>query len=183
MTYVLERSATLLTGRSCTLLVGMQTSTATMENSVEIPYQAPPGSQASSRGEAKDSALLSSRDAGLLEPPERPQGPWRPLGQACQICPAHLPSPFSGATDAGLLDQSMPGKPKLDQAMQGGIELLSPPPSLGIKAQPNCPTCPQQQGPLLSTSVTPQHPRSSGPGPHEKESNERLGFQGYQLWL
>ena len=28
-----------------------------------------PGSQASSRGEAKDSALLSSRDAGLLEPP------------------------------------------------------------------------------------------------------------------
>ena len=34
-------------------------------------YQAPPGSQASSRGEAKDSALLSSRDAGLLEPSER----------------------------------------------------------------------------------------------------------------
>ena len=33
-----------------------------------------PRSQASSRGEAKDSALLSSRDAGLLEPPERPQG-------------------------------------------------------------------------------------------------------------
>ena len=33
-----------------------------------------PGSQASSRGEAKDSALLSSRDAGLLEPPERPEG-------------------------------------------------------------------------------------------------------------
>ena len=32
-------------------------------------FQAPPGSQASSRGEAKDSALLSSRDAGLLEPP------------------------------------------------------------------------------------------------------------------
>ena len=27
-----------------------------------------PGSQASSRGEAKDSALLSSHDAGLLEP-------------------------------------------------------------------------------------------------------------------
>ena len=34
----------------------------------------PPWSQASPRGEAKDSALLSSRDAGLLEPPERPQG-------------------------------------------------------------------------------------------------------------
>ena len=29
-----------------------------------------PGSQASSRGEAKDSALLSSRDAGLLDPRE-----------------------------------------------------------------------------------------------------------------
>ena len=40
-----------------------------------VAFQAPPGSQASSRGEAKDSALLSSRDAGLLEPPERPQLP------------------------------------------------------------------------------------------------------------
>ena len=28
--------------------------------------------ESASRGEAKDSALLSSRDAGLLEPPERP---------------------------------------------------------------------------------------------------------------
>ena len=37
-----------------------------------VAFQAPPGSQASSRGEAKDSALLSSRDAALLEPPERP---------------------------------------------------------------------------------------------------------------
>ena len=37
-----------------------------------VAFQAPPGSQASSRREAKDSALLSSRDAGLLEPPERP---------------------------------------------------------------------------------------------------------------
>ena len=33
-----------------------------------------PGSQASSRGEAKDSALLSSRDAGLLEPTLWPKG-------------------------------------------------------------------------------------------------------------
>ena len=39
-----------------------------------VAFQAPPGSQASSRGEAKDSALLLSRDAGLLEPPE-----WRRL--------------------------------------------------------------------------------------------------------
>ena len=39
-----------------------------------VAFQAPPGSQASSRGEAKDSALLSSRDADPLEPPERLQG-------------------------------------------------------------------------------------------------------------
>ena len=38
---------------------------------VGVAFQAPPGSQDSSRGEAKDSALLSSRDAGLLEPLER----------------------------------------------------------------------------------------------------------------
>ena len=31
-----------------------------------VALQTPPGSQASPRGEAKDSALLSSRDAGLL---------------------------------------------------------------------------------------------------------------------
>ena len=30
-----------------------------------VAFQAPPGSQASSRGEAKDSALLSSHDAAL----------------------------------------------------------------------------------------------------------------------
>ena len=39
-----------------------------------VAFQAPPVSQASSRGEAKDSALLSSRDADLLEPPEGLQG-------------------------------------------------------------------------------------------------------------
>ena len=39
-----------------------------------VAFQAPSGSQASSRGEAKDCALLLSRDPGLLEPPERPQG-------------------------------------------------------------------------------------------------------------
>ena len=33
-----------------------------------------PGSQASSRGEAKDSALLSSRDGHLLEPTLWPKG-------------------------------------------------------------------------------------------------------------
>ena len=38
-----------------------------------VAFHTHPGSQASSRGEAKDSALLSSRHAGHLEPPERPQ--------------------------------------------------------------------------------------------------------------
>ena len=35
-----------------------------------VAFQAPPGSQASSRGEAKDSALLSSRDAPVFLPGE-----------------------------------------------------------------------------------------------------------------
>ena len=39
-----------------------------------VAFQAPPGSQASSRGEAKDSALLSSRDAGLLDDVEKSDG-------------------------------------------------------------------------------------------------------------
>ena len=38
-----------------------------------VAFQAPPGSQASSRGEAKDSALPSSPDRYLLEPTERPK--------------------------------------------------------------------------------------------------------------
>ena len=48
-----------------------------------LRVQAPPGSQASSRGEAKDSALPSSPDRYLLEPTERPKesqasrGVWR----------------------------------------------------------------------------------------------------------
>ena len=39
-----------------------------------FPSPAPPGSQAWSRGQAKDAALLSSHDADLLEPTEWPQG-------------------------------------------------------------------------------------------------------------
>ena len=39
-----------------------------------VALQTPPGSQASSRGEAKDSAVLLSRDAYLLEPTEWPKG-------------------------------------------------------------------------------------------------------------
>ena len=39
-----------------------------------VAFQTHPGSQASSRGEAKDSAFLSSRDGYLLEPTEWPTG-------------------------------------------------------------------------------------------------------------
>ena len=39
-----------------------------------VALQTPPGSQASPRGEAKDSALLSSLEADLLGPTEWPQG-------------------------------------------------------------------------------------------------------------
>ena len=39
-----------------------------------VAFQTHPGSQASSLGEAKDSALLSSRDGYLLEPTEWPKG-------------------------------------------------------------------------------------------------------------
>ena len=39
-----------------------------------VASQIPPGSQASSRGEAKDSALFSSRDRYFLEPTEWPKG-------------------------------------------------------------------------------------------------------------
>ena len=58
--------------------------------------QAPPGSQASSRGEAKDSALLSNHDAGFLEPPEWFQGSpasssvWRDV--PFSSCPQSLPA-------------------------------------------------------------------------------------------
>ena len=59
---------------SAAMNIRVHVSLSLLVSSVCMPIQAPPGSQASSRGEAKDSALLSSRDAGLLEPPERPQG-------------------------------------------------------------------------------------------------------------
>ena len=39
-----------------------------------FPFQTPPGSQASPRGEAEDSTFLSSRDTDLLEPNEWTQG-------------------------------------------------------------------------------------------------------------
>ena len=58
---------------------------------VGVAFQAPPGSQASSRGQAKDSALLSSRDAGLLDS----RGD-RSLLELCVV-----PAGFSGLRCAG----------------------------------------------------------------------------------
>ena len=52
-----------------------------------VAFQTHPGSQASSRGEADDSALLSSRDTDLLEPTEWPKwshasfGVWREVSR------------------------------------------------------------------------------------------------------
>ena len=44
-----------------------------------VAFQDPPGSQASSRGEAKDSTVLPSRDADILEPPGGVNGVKPPL--------------------------------------------------------------------------------------------------------
>ena len=41
---------------------------------IEVAFQSHPVGQALSRGEAKDSAVLLSRDAYLLEPTEWPKG-------------------------------------------------------------------------------------------------------------
>ena len=53
-----------------------------------VAFQAPPGSQASSRGEAKDSALLSSRDGYPLEPKSGLNGVKPPVefGQRTRDC-------------------------------------------------------------------------------------------------
>ena len=45
-----------------------------VDRDLGVAYQTHPGNQASSLGEAKDSALLSSRDGYLLEPTEWPKG-------------------------------------------------------------------------------------------------------------
>ena len=44
------------------------------DRGLEVAFQTHQGSQALSRGEAKDSALLSSREGYLLEPTELPKG-------------------------------------------------------------------------------------------------------------
>ena len=57
-----------------------------------VAFQDLPGCQASSRGEAKDSAVLPSRDADLLEPPSGVNGVKPPLhfGERARDCsPGH----------------------------------------------------------------------------------------------
>ena len=56
--------------------------------SIGVASHAPPGSQASPRGEAKDSALLPSRDADILEPPSGVSGVKPPLhfGERARTC-------------------------------------------------------------------------------------------------
>ena len=57
-----------------------------------VAFQDPPGCQASSRGEAKNSAVLPSRDADILEPPSGVSGVKPPLhfGERARDCaPGH----------------------------------------------------------------------------------------------
>ena len=74
-----------------------------------VAFQDPPGCQASSRGEAKDSAVLPSRDADLLEPPSGLSGVKPPLhfGERARDCsPGHVgkegPSPREDGGVSGL---------------------------------------------------------------------------------
>ena len=80
------------------------------EKDLGVALQTPPGSQASPRGEAKDSALLSSRDADLLEPTDWPKG-----SQA---------SSSVWREDSGLL--SRPGRKRRPSAREdGGVSGVS----------------------------------------------------------
>ena len=57
-----------------------------------VAFQDPPGCQALSRGEAKDSAVLPSRDADIVEPPSGVSGVKPPLhfGERARDCsPGH----------------------------------------------------------------------------------------------
>ena len=77
------------------------------ESDLSIAFSTHPGSQASSRGEAKDTALLSSRDGHLLEPTLWPKGSqascevWREdLGLLSRPCRKRWPS---SRDDGGIL--------------------------------------------------------------------------------
>ena len=74
-----------------------------------VAFQDPPGCQASSRGEAKDSAVLPSRHADLLEPPSGLSGVKPPLhfGERAWDCsPGHVgkegPSPREDGGVSGV---------------------------------------------------------------------------------
>ena len=62
-----------------------------------VASHAPPGSQASPRGEAKDSALLPSRNADILVPPEWPQGSPASSLTECE----HTHTPLENPWDRG----------------------------------------------------------------------------------
>ena len=87
-------------------------------------FQAPPGSQASSRGEAKDSALLSSRDAGLLEPPERTKPQFAAAAAATKLLP-------SCPTLCDPIDGSPPGSPVPGILQSRILKCVAMPSSMG----------------------------------------------------
>ena len=83
-----------------------------------VAFQDPPGCQASSRGEAKDSAVLPSHEADLLEPPSGVNGVKPPLhfgerardgspGHAGKEVPSHRED---GGNPALLLSASSAGE-------------------------------------------------------------------------
>ena len=74
-----------------------------------VAFQDPPGCQASSQGEAKDSAVLPSRDADILEPPSGVNGIKPPLHvgeRARDFSPGHAgkegPSPREDGGVSGV---------------------------------------------------------------------------------
>ena len=77
----------------------------------------PKGSQASSRGEAKDSALLSSRDASLLEPPERDDDGTTWFFSSCRGI-LELRWGFQASSCVG------PGKPNFPSSCEGKLGVV-----------------------------------------------------------
>ena len=73
----------------------------------EYHERVPPGSQASSRGVAKDSILLSSRDGYLLEPTK-----WPKVSQA-SCAPAACSFPGENARSWEALGEARPGQSSL----------------------------------------------------------------------
>ena len=127
----------------------------------------PPAPNPSQRGEDKDSALLSSRDEGLLEPPEWPQGSpasssvWREdpglLSRPCRkrrpgrsTIPALSPQTGTGGVGDGggsrrLLQRGVPEHP-----MEHLSKPFSPASSEGGQGSPEKPGQERQSGKIPS---------------------------------